>query len=287
MLTFPDVAFAAALAAGYSTPSETACALGISDVAARRRLHRLEALGVARRVAYRPIGGLGRKPVRYRLARGAVLAVLDLREGEKVLSYCTPPDYRFKRFLPKIYVHRPDSDKDDILLTECLPALGEVCKNGAPISLTVLTDADVPPDVSVCHAALYDFVTPYDVDAWFLNDAPSGETVAVARADDFSLSVAAVRDGKALYGETFPCAGFDVDHLAEKLSAVSSEFGASRAVIISDYIIRREKETLQSVFRDAAFFDSSVYSMTEQALRLTIHKILTGEITGNDKNTRR
>ena len=286
MLTYPDLATAAALAAGYSTPSQLASAVGISDVAARRRLHRLEALRVARRVSYRPLGGLGRKPTRYRLSPRAVFAVLDLRDDEKTLSYCSPPDYRFKKYLPKIYEFRPDADKDEILLNECLPALENAVKSGAFVALTVLA-ADGAPIIEARSAGVVYRLTLHDVDAWFLRDAPADDAVAVAHLDVGSLTVSVVKNGVVLYGESFSCGGFDVALLTEKLLAAAGEFGAHSAVIISDCIFKSEKDEVRRVFPDASFYDSSVYSPAEQAVRLTIHKILTGELIPNDKDTRR
>ena len=122
-----------ALAAGqpFITSASLAESLGVSEVAARAHLRALVSSGLLSPLAYHPLGGRGRRIERYKLTNAVRFAVIDRRRGGEVYI-CTPPDREISRTVAKIFVTRPESDREKVLREEILDGIGK------PFALTVL-----------------------------------------------------------------------------------------------------------------------------------------------------
>ena len=126
-----DIAFAATRP--FITSDSLAKRISVSAVAARAHIRALVEAGLLSPLAYQPLGGRGRRTERYRLTSAVRFVLVDRRRGGEVYI-CTPPDGVIYHAVAKIYADRPESDRERIIMEECLSGIG------TPFSLTVLGD---------------------------------------------------------------------------------------------------------------------------------------------------
>lgn len=126
-----DIAFAAQNP--FITSASLSEFLGVSEVAARAHVRALVDAKLLSPLSYHPLGGRGRRAERYRLTGAVRFAVIDRRRGGEV-TVCTPPDRKISRTVAKIFVTRPESDREKVLREEYLSGIGK------PFALIVLGD---------------------------------------------------------------------------------------------------------------------------------------------------